>query len=310
MLVYILYSFSKPQNNGLFNLLMLSCLWLSSVITMYEIIKKNELATKIKQLEINVPLIARKSKAGQFVILRIHKKGERIPLTIADWKPEKGTITLVFDEIGLTTKLLGALKVGDKILDVSGPLGVPSVIKNYGTVAVVCGGVGVATSYNIVKALKKAGNWIVSIVGAQTQQKLVFENKIKQNSDELHVSTDDGTKGHKGVVSDVLKTLIEANYDFDLVYAIGPPLMMKAIVDLAKKYKIKSVVSLNCIMVDGCGMCGACRITVGDKTKFACIDGPEFEGRIVDFDELTLRLNAFRQKEIQALKNYEKNISY
>ncbi|MEJ2243318.1 MAG: sulfide/dihydroorotate dehydrogenase-like FAD/NAD-binding protein [Candidatus Bathyarchaeota archaeon] len=276
---------------------------------MYEIIKKNQLAIKIKQLEIKVPLIARKSKPGQFVILRVRKKGERIPLTIADWNRDKGTITLVFDEIGLTTKLLGALKVGDKILDVSGPLGIPSVIKNYGTVAVVCGGVGVATSYNIIKALKKAGNRIISIIGAQTQQQLIFENKIKQYSDELYISTDDGTKGHKGVVSDVLKYLIENHYDFDLVYAIGPPLMMKAVVDLAKNYEIKSVVSLNCIMVDGCGMCGACRITVGDNTKFACVDGPEFDGRIVDFDELILRLNAFRQKEIQALKNYEKNIS-
>ena len=276
---------------------------------MYEIIKKNELATKIKQLEIKAPLIARKSKPGQFVIIRVRKKGERIPLTFADWNRDKGTITLVFDEVGLTTRLLGALKVGDKILDISGPLGVPSVIKNYGTVAVVSGGVGVATSYNIIKALKKAGNRIISIIGAKTQQQLIFENKIKQNSDELYISTNDGTKGHKGVVSDVLKNLIEKNYHFDLVYAIGPPLMMKAVVDLAKNYEIKSVVSLNCIMVDGCGMCGACRITVGDNTKFACIDGPEFDGGIVDFDELILRLNAFRQKEIQALKNYEKNLS-
>lgn len=272
---------------------------------MSEIIKKTVLASEIKLLEIKAPLIAQKTKPGQFVIVRLHEKGERIPLTIADWNPTHGTITLVFDEIGLTTKLLGALNVGDKILDVSGPLGVPSVIKNYGTVAVVCGGVGVATAYNIVKGLKKAGNRIVSIIGAQTRDRLVFENKIKQHSDELYVSTDDGTKGHKGVVSDVLKNLIENDHNFDLVYAIGPPLMMKVVVDLTKNYGIKSVVSLNCIMVDGCGMCGACRITVGDKTKFACVDGPEFEGDIVDFDELTLRLNAYRQKEIQALKNFK-----
>jgi len=274
---------------------------------MYEIIKKSELASEIKLIEINAPLIAQKTKPGQFVIVRVHKKGERIPLTVADWNPAKGTITLVFDEIGLTTKLLGALKLGDRILDVSGPLGVPSDIQNFGTVAVVCGGVGVATVYNIIKALKKADNKVISIIGAQTQEQLVFENKIKQQSDELYVSTDDGTKGHKGVVSDVLKSLIENNYNFDLVYAIGPPLMMKAVVDLTKSYGIKSVVSLNCIMVDGCGMCGACRITVGDKTKFACIDGPEFDGNIVDFNELTLRLKAFRQKEIQALKKFEKN---
>lgn len=274
---------------------------------MYEIIKKTELASEIKLLEINAPLIAQKTKPGQFVIIRVHKKGERIPLTIADWNSAKGTITLVFDEVGLTTKLLGALKLGDRILDVSGPLGVPSDIKNFGTVAVVCGGVGVATAYNIVKALKKAGNKVVTIIGAQTQEQLVFENKIKQQSDELYVSTDDGTKGHKGVASDVLKSLIEKKYNFDLAYAIGPPLMMKAVVDLTKNYDIKTIVSLNCIMVDGCGMCGACRITVGDKTKFACIDGPEFDGSIVDFNELILRLNAFRQKEIQALKKFEKN---
>lgn len=276
---------------------------------MYEIINKTELATQIKQLEIKAVLIARKTKPGQFVIIRVREKGERIPLTIADWNPTKGTITLVFDEIGLTTKLLGALEVGEKILDVSGPLGTPSVIKNYGKVAVVCGGVGASTAYNLVKALKESGNSIVSIIGARTQEQIVFENKIKQNSDQLYVSTDDGTKGHKGVVSDVLKNLIKNKYNFDLVYAIGPPLMMKAVVELTKSYGIKSVVSLNCIMVDGCGMCGACRITVGDKTKFACVDGPEFDGDIVDFDELTFRLNSYHQKEIQALKNYEKNLS-
>ncbi|MDG6223539.1 MAG: sulfide/dihydroorotate dehydrogenase-like FAD/NAD-binding protein [Candidatus Bathyarchaeota archaeon] len=276
---------------------------------MYEIIKKVTLASDIKLLQIRSPLIAQKTKAGQFVIVRVHEKGERIPLTLADWNPTEGTITLVFVEVGLTTTLLGALEVGDKILDISGPLGTPTVIKNFGKVAVVCGGVGAATAYNIIKALKNAGNTVVSIIGARTEAQLVFENKLKQYSDKLYVSTDDGTKGQKGVASDVLKTLIENNYIFDLVYAIGPPLMMKVVVELAKSHGIKSVVSLNCIMVDGCGMCGACRITVGDQTKFACIDGPEFEGDIVDFEELTLRLNCYRQKEIQALKNYENKLS-
>ncbi|WGM88807.1 MAG: sulfide/dihydroorotate dehydrogenase-like FAD/NAD-binding protein [Candidatus Bathyarchaeota archaeon] len=276
---------------------------------MYEIIKKVTLASDIKLLQIRSPLIAQKTKAGQFVIVRVHEKGERIPLTLADWNPTEGTITLVFVEVGLTTTLLGALEVGDKILDISGPLGTPTVIKNFGKVAVVCGGVGAATAYNIIKALKNAGNTVVSIIGARTEAQLVFENKLKQYSDKLYVSTDDGTKGQKGVASDVLKTLIENNYIFDLVYAIGPPLMMKVVVELAKSHGIKSVVSLNCIMVDGCGMCGACRITVGDQTKFACIDGPEFEGDIVDFEQLTLRLNCYRQKEIQALKNYENKLS-
>jgi len=265
-----------------------------------------ELASEIKLLEISAPLIAKKAKAGQFVIVRVHDKGERIPLTLADWDSVNGTITLVFLEVGLSTKLLGALQVGEKIVDVSGPLGNPSVVKKYGKVAVVCGGVGTATAFNITKALKAAGNTIVSIIGARTAGQIIFENKLKQHSDELYVSTDDGTKGHKGVVSDVLKTLIESNYNFDSVYAIGPPLMMKDVVKVTKSHDIRSIVSLNAIMVDGCGMCGACRITVGDQTKFACIDGPEFDGELIDFDELTKRLEVYKQEEIQALENFER----
>lgn len=269
---------------------------------MYTILEKKELATKIKMLKVSAPAIAKEAKAGQFVILRIDKRGERFPLTLADWEPEKGTITLVFLEVGVSTTKLGTLETGDEIHDIAGPLGNPSDIKLFGSVAVVCGGVGTAATYPIARALKAAGNRIVTIIGARTEELLILEDEMKRYSDELYISTDDGSKGHKGFVSDVLKSLIEEGQHFDLAYAIGPPLMMRATVNVAKAYSLKTIVSLNPIMVDGCGMCGACRVTVGDKTKFACLDGPEFEGNIVDFDELLKRLRTYRSKEEQALK--------
>ncbi len=252
-------------------------------------------------------MVAKKAKAGQFVILRLDEKSERFPLTLSDWEPEGGTITLVFLEVGVSTTKLGALETGDEIHDIAGPLGNPSDIKFFGTVAVVCGGVGSAATYPIARALKAAGNRIVTIIGARNAELLVLEDEMRRFSDELYVSTDDGSKGHKGFVSDVLKELVEKGKRFDLVYAIGPPLMMRATVDVAKAYALKTIVSLNPIMVDGCGMCGACRVTVGDKTKFACLDGPEFEGNIVDFDELLKRLRTYRSKEEQALKLLAEN---
>jgi ferredoxin--NADP+ reductase len=268
----------------------------------YAILEKKELATKIKLLKVSAPAIAKKAKAGQFVILRVDERGERFPLTLADWDVEERTITLVFLEVGVSTTKLGTLEVGDEIRDISGPLGNPSDIKLFGTVAVVCGGVGTAATYPIARALKAAGNRIVTIIGARTAELLILEDEMRRYSDELYVSTDDGSKGHKGFVSDVLKELIEKGEHFNLAYAIGPPLMMRATVNVAKAYSLKTIVSLNPIMVDGCGMCGACRVTVGDKTKFACLDGPEFEGNIVDFDELLKRLRIYRTKEEQALK--------
>jgi ferredoxin--NADP+ reductase len=269
---------------------------------MFSIVEKMELTTKIKLLRVSAPEIAKKAKAGQFVILRLDEKGERFPLTLADWDKEEGTITLVFLEVGVSTTKLGALEVGDEIHDLTGPLGNPSKIKLFGTVAVVCGGVGTAATYPIARALKAAGNRIVTIIGARTVDLLILEDEMRRYSDELYISTDDGSKGHKGFVSDVLKELIEEGEHFDLAYAIGPPLMMRATVNVAKAYSLKTIVSLNPIMVDGCGMCGACRVTVGNKTKFACLDGPEFEGNIVDFDELLKRLRIYRSKEEQALK--------
>ena len=272
---------------------------------MYKVLKKVELAPKIKLLEIDAPEIAAKAKAGQFVILRIDEKGERFPLTLADWEPKKGTITIVFLEVGVSTVKLGTLEVGDNVLDVVGPLGNPSDIKRYGLVAVVCGGVGTAAAYPIAKALKNAGNQVVSIIGARTEELLILEDEMRSFSNELYFSTDDGSKGHKGFVSDVLETLIEKGYRFDIVYAIGPPLMMRATVNVTKPHSMKTIVSLNPIMVDGMGMCGACRVTVDEETRFACIDGPEFDGHLVDFDELIKRLRAYLPEEKQAMSRLE-----
>jgi ferredoxin--NADP+ reductase len=274
---------------------------------MYKILKKTELAPKIKLVEISAPEVTRKANAGQFVILRIDETAERIPLTLVDWEPKKGTITLIFLEVGLSTLKLGALEVGDEILNVAGPLGNPSEIKHYGSVAAVSGGVGTAAVYPISKALKEAGNRVVSIIGARTEELLILEDEMKSCSDEVYISTDDGSKGHKGFVSDVLKMLIEKGHHFDIVYAIGPTLMMRATANVTRPYSIKTIVSLNPIMMDGMGMCGACRVTVGGETKFACVDGPEFDGHLVDFDELLKRQRVYLAEEKQAVEHYEKS---
>ena len=274
---------------------------------MYKILKKTELAPKIKLVEISAPEVTRKANAGQFVILRIDETAERIPLTLVDWEPKKGTITLIFLEVGLSTLKLGALEVGDEILNVAGPLGNPSEIKHYGSVAAVSGGVGTAAVYPISKALREAGNRVVSIIGARTEELLILEDEMKSCSDEVYISTDDGSKGHKGFVSDVLKMLIEKGHHFDIVYAIGPTLMMRATANVTRPYSIKTIVSLNPIMMDGMGMCGACRVTVGGETKFACVDGPEFDGHLVDFDELLKRQRVYLAEEKQAVEHYEKS---
>ena len=272
---------------------------------MHEIVAKKELASGIKSVEIFAPEIAEKSQAGQFVILRVDEKGERFPLTLVDWDRKKGTITLIFLEIGLSTKKLGALKEGDVVLDIAGPLGNPSEIENFGTVCVIGGGVGTASAYPIARALKEAGNKVISIVGAKTTGLLILEDEVEKISDELYISTDDGTKGQKGFVSDVLKMLIQKGYNFDLVYAIGPAVMMRAVAEVTRPYNIKTIVSLNSIMVDGMGMCGACRVTVGGETKFACVDGPEFDAHKVNFGELMKRQMAFIADEKMALEHWE-----
>ncbi|MEM2027656.1 MAG: sulfide/dihydroorotate dehydrogenase-like FAD/NAD-binding protein [Candidatus Bathyarchaeia archaeon] len=274
---------------------------------MYKIVEKEEIAPKIKLVKVLAPEVSRKAQPGQFVILRVDEKGERFPLTIADWNPEDGTITLVFLEVGVSTRKLGELNEGDIILDVLGPLGNPTEMKNYGTVCVVGGGIGIAAAYPIARAFKRFGNKVVSIIGARSANLLIFEREMVDFSDELYVSTDDGTKGYKGFVSDVLKMLIQRGYKFDMVYAVGPAMMMKAVAETTRPYGIKTIVSLNPIMVDGMGMCGACRVTVGGKTRFACVDGPEFDAHEVDFGELIKRQTTFLREEKAALEYWEMN---
>ncbi len=269
---------------------------------MYEILTKKSLSPTVKLMEIKAPLIAKKAKPGQFIILRIDEKGERIPLTIADYDRKKGTITIIFMEVGKTTKQLGLMNKGDTILNFAGPLGVPSEIEKYGTVVCIGGGVGIAPLYPIIRALKDAGNTVISILGARNKELLMLEKEIEEFSDELIIATDDGSKGHKGFVSDVLQNLIDEGTKIDVVWAIGPVIMMKVVANLTRKYDLKTVVSLNPIMVDGTGMCGGCRVTVGNETKFACVDGPEFDGHQVDFDNLMLRNRRFIDEEKHACK--------
>ena len=248
------------------------------------------------------PRVAEKAKPGQFIILRINEQGERIPLTIADADPKKGTVTIIFLEVGKTTKQIGKLSVGDSLLNFAGPLGMPSEVKKYGTVVCIGGGVGIAPLYPIVKALKHAGNHVISILGAKTKDLLLLEKEIQGYSDEFYIATDDGSKGQKGFVSTVLQQLIDKGQNIDMVMAVGPIIMMKVVSDLTRKYHIKTLVSLNPIMVDGTGMCGGCRVSVGGKNKFACVDGPEFDGHLVDYDNLMLRNRRFVHAEGEACK--------
>ncbi|HUV60724.1 MAG TPA: sulfide/dihydroorotate dehydrogenase-like FAD/NAD-binding protein [Thermoplasmata archaeon] len=271
---------------------------------MYEIVKAEKLTPDVTRLEIAAPHIAKKAMAGQFVMLTVDEHGERIPLTMADYSAEKGTVTIAALEIGKTTKKLGTLKAGDKLFSLVGPLGLPTELKNHGTVVCVGGGIGLALMYPVVRSLKQAGNRMVSIIGAKNKDLLIYEDEIAKVSDELHVCTDDGSKGHHGFVSDVLKKLIDDKVKVDEVYAVGPIIMMKVIANLTRPYNIHTVVSLNPIMVDGTGMCGSCRVIVDGKTKFGCVDGPEFDGHKVDFENLTARNRRYLAEEAVSLKTF------
>lgn len=277
---------------------------------MFEIVKRQEMAQGSVVLnEINAPLIAKKAKPGQFVILRAHEKGERIPLTMADTDPEKGTITIIYQVVGKTTALFKTLKEGDKYLDIIGPLGKPTDIEYVGgDVVCVGGGTGVAVLHPITRALKEIGNNVTAIIGARTKDLLILEDKMKAASHELHVCTDDGSYGHKGFVTDVLKKVLDTK-DVKLVVAIGPVPMMKFCCALTKEYNVKTLVSLNPIMVDGTGMCGCCRVSVGGKTKFACVDGPEFDGHQVDFDELMQRLRSYLEEEKKSYEMFKSQVN-
>lgn len=263
----------------------------------YEILKKEELTPTIKSYEIHAPSVAEKFRPGQFLILRINKGGERIPLTIVFADKEKGSVGIVVQEIGYTTKRLGAMNKGEKILDVLGPLGVASETEGYKKVVGVGGGVGAAPLYPIMKELKENGSKVTTIIGSRSKDLLVMEEDFKPISDEVIITTDDGSYGEKGFVTTPLKKLLEKGPLPDAVWAIGPLIMMKNVCAVTREFKVKTIVSLNPIMVDGTGMCGGCRATVGGETKFACVDGPEFDGHLVDFDELMSRNNRFCEEE-------------
>lgn len=271
---------------------------------MYEIVKAEKLTPDVVRLEIMAPHIARKAKAGQFVMVTPDEKGERIPLTMADFSPEKGTITIAALEVGKTTKQLGRMKAGDKIFSLVGPLGLPTELHKFGNVVAIGGGIGLALMYPVVRALRQAGNYMINIIGARNEKLLIYEQEIQSVSDEFYVCTDDGSKGHHGFVSDVLKKLIAENKKIDMVYAVGPIVMMKVIANITKPYNIKTIVSLNPIMVDGTGMCGSCRVIVDGKTKFGCVDGPEFDGHKVDFENLTARNKRYIPEEQIALRRF------
>jgi len=273
---------------------------------MNRIIKKEELAKNIKRIEIENPLIAKKALPGQFVILRVDEKGERIPLTIAGKDEKKGTITLIFQEVGTTTYKLGNLKEGDEILNVAGPLGKPTEIEKYGNVCIVVGGVGAAFVLWMAESFKNKGNYLITILGARSADLLILEDEMRKISDEIYITTDDGTKGKKGFVTEVLKELLESGKKIDYVLTAGPIIMMKIVSEITKKYGIKTVASLNPIMVDGTGMCGCCRVTVGGEVKFACVDGPDFDAHKVDFDELLKRTQLFKKQEQLSLQIYLK----
>ena len=272
---------------------------------MFEIVRREELANGTVVLnEISAPLIAKKARPGQFVILRATETGERIPLTMADTDPAKGTITIIYQVVGKSTALFKTMKVGDKYLDIIGPLGSPTHLEKVGTVVCVGGGTGVAVLHPITRGLKELGNRVIAIIGARTKDLLILEEKMKAASHELHVCTEDGSYGHHGFVTDVLKDILEKE-DVNLVVGIGPVPMMKFLCKITEEYKVKTIVSLNPIMVDGTGMCGCCRVTVGGKTRFACVDGPEFDGHQVDFDELMQRLNAYKEQEAIAYEKFK-----
>ena len=272
---------------------------------MFKIIEARFLAPDVKKFIISAPKIARKRKAGQFVIIRIKENGERIPLTIADSDNEKGTITIIVQGVGKTTKELNSFNSGGEIMDVVGPLGKPSHIENFGTAVSVGGGVGTAIAFPTAVALKEAGNYTISIIGGRTKEYVILEDEMRKVCDEVHITTDDGSYGMHGFVTHKLQELIDKGTKIDLVLAIGPIPMMRAIAEVTRPHKIKTIVSLNPIMIDGTGMCGGCRATVGGKTVYVCVDGPEFDAHEVDFNLLTNRNRAYLEAEKQALENYE-----
>ena len=274
---------------------------------MFKIIHAEFIAPGIKRFILEAPRIARKQKPGQFVILRIYEEGERIPLTIEGSDPDKGTISIVVQSAGKTTRLLNSLETGDQILDVVGPLGKPSEIEKLGTVVVIGGGVGTAMAYPSAAAFKRAGNRVIAIVGGRNKELVILEQELRAVSDSVMITTDDGSYADKGFVTDKLRQLLENGVRIDLVLVIGPIPMMRAVAEMTRKENIRTVVSLNTIMIDGTGMCGGCRVLVDGKSEFACVDGPEFDAHKVNFEVLVQRNGMYREAEQRSLADYERS---
>jgi ferredoxin--NADP+ reductase len=270
----------------------------------YQILLKEDLVAKIHLFKIAAPNVAQRAQAGQFVVIRIDEKGERIPLTIADWNQEEGSVTVVFMEVGTTTHRLARLKQGDSIANFIGPLGKPTHIENFGTVVCVAGGFAVATIYPIARALKEKGNRVISIMGARSKDLIFWEDKLRSVSDQLVVTTDDGSYARKGLVTEPLKELLEAG-GVDRVIAIGPSIMMKFSAKTTEPFGVKTIVSLNPIMVDGTGMCGCCRVSVDGATRFVCVDGPDFDGHQVDWDLLLARQRIYLDEEKLSFERWQ-----
>jgi ferredoxin/flavodoxin---NADP+ reductase len=273
---------------------------------LFKIIHAEFLAPGIKRFVLEAPRIARRQKPGQFVILRIYEEGERIPVTIENSDRDRGTISIVVQSAGKTTNLLNTLNTGDSILDVVGPLGKPSEIENFGTAVVIGGGVGTAMAYPTAAALKRAGNRVISIVGARTRELVILEKEMRDVSDALMITTDDGSYADKGFVTDKLRQLIQNGTRIDLVLAVGPIVMMRAVAEMTRKENIRTVVSLNPIMIDGTGMCGGCRVLIDGKSEFACVDGPEFDAHKVDFTVLVQRNSMYRDAEQQSMAEFQR----
>ncbi len=268
---------------------------------MYKVLEKKVLCEGLYEMKIEAPDFAKKAQPGHFLIIKVSEEGERIPLTVADFDAEEGSVTIVFAPIGVSTEKIAQLEVGDYVDDFTGPLGEASVIENYGTVVMIGGGVGIAPIYPVARALKAAGNKVISIIGARNEKLLMWEDKMDEISDEFYIATDDGSKGQKGFVTDILGQVMEKE-EINRVWAIGPVPMMRAVSNLTRD-KVKTIVSMNPVMVDGTGMCGACRVSVGNETKFACVDGPEFDGHLIDFDLAARRLAYYKNEEKAALEH-------
>jgi len=273
---------------------------------MHKIIRKERFTNDISLMEVEAPFVARKIKPGQFIVLRLHENGERIPLTMFECNPETGTVAFVFMKVGKSTYELDTLGEGDSILDIIGPMGKPAKIDTYGTVVCVGGGVGTPEVLPVADALRKAGNEVIIIAGYRTKNLVILEDDLRACCDELKICTDDGSYCTKGFTTTLLQELIDSKQSIDLVHTVGPVIMMKLVCDITRPHGIKTLVSLNPIMLDATGMCGSCRVNVGGQMQLACVDGPEFDGHEVDFDDLMNRLNMFKKEEQEALERYKK----